>query len=437
MNLLVVVPAYEPAWALGGVVRCMSSLCRGLVSLGHQVTVYTTNNDGMGARLSVPCGEPVDQGGVTTYFFPSTFGGSVWDSRALIRCLGGTLADFQLVYVAAVWQWLGIAVSSCCRKHRVPLVMGIHGSLDQALRHRFRWRKNFYWHAFLKRSLAHSAALHLTTDYERGESRDLLSGFASFIVPNGLDCTYFRPIETARSEFRRRFRLPCEAPVAISVGRPDPKKRVDLLIRGLVSNTVLYLLVVGATEGEIFLSWKTLARELGVEDRVIWTGFLHGEELIQAYAAADFFALISEDENFGNVVVEAMACKLPVLVSEEVGVWGEIRTAAAGMALPAKASEVDRGLADFLKQRELWAAWGENGRRLVLERFAADKVAATMAQAFEDVLTGTRTALCRWQEGCKGNNPGCWAPRSKTSQKPAKRSLGRGSLAEVVPYRKR
>ena len=197
MNLLVVVPAYEPAWAFGGVVRSMSSLCRGLAALGHRVTVYTINNDGEGATLPVPCGVPVDQGGVTTYFFPSTFGAkSIWDSRSLIRCLKGTVTDFQLIYTAAFWQWLGIAVASQCKKHQVPLVTGVHGSLDQALRHRSRWRKRLYWHAFLQRSLAHHRAYQCTHSSQYAH-QDRIESPVQVEKPLGVDLKKVIALEAA------------------------------------------------------------------------------------------------------------------------------------------------------------------------------------------------------------------------------------------------
>jgi len=400
MNLLVVLPAYEPAWAFGGVVRCMSTLCRALTALGHRVTVYTIDTDGLGAPVPVPGEAPLDLGGVHTYYFPATLGaGCVWDSRALVRTLSQTVTQFQVVYLAAIWQWLGPAVAACCRRHRVPLVAGVHGSLDRILLRRSRWRKRLFWHTFLHRALRRAAALHLTTAHERRETQALLSGFPSFVVPNPVDDDYFRPLEGGRNEFRQRHRLPAAAPVVVSVGRPDPKKRGDLLIRGLASHPDLYLLMVGPTQGEVCRNWQNLAGELNVADRIVWTGFLQGDELVRAYAAADLFALISEDENFGNVVVEAMACGLPVLVTRRVGVWDEIKAAAVGLAVAPHGAEVDRALGEFLQNRPLWAAWGKNGRGLARERYAPHRVATVMAQALCDVLTGSRSAACRWQEG--------------------------------------
>jgi glycosyltransferase involved in cell wall biosynthesis len=349
MNLLFVLPTYEPAWALGGVVRAVSSLCRGLASLGHRVTVYTTNASGVGPPLSVPCGRPVDQGGVTVYYFPSCGPSSGWDSLGLRRQLRRTLAEFQLVYVSAIWQWLGVKTAALCARQGLPLVVGTHGSFDKALRHRHRWRKTLYWRLFLKRSLGRAAALHFTTDHERQESADLLSGFAGFVVPNSLDCDYFRPLPETRATFRRRHGLAPEAPVVLSVGRADAKKRLDRLIQSLARFPELNLLVVGPDQGPVAHGWKALASAIGVADRVIFTGHLEGESLIQAYSAGDVLALLSDDENFGNVVVEAMACQLPVLVSPRVGCWEGVKDAPVGRTVPLEAAALEEALGHFLR----------------------------------------------------------------------------------------
>jgi glycosyltransferase involved in cell wall biosynthesis len=370
-----------------------------LAALGHKVTVYSINADGQGNKLNLPEGQPVDQGGVLTYFFPSTFGlGSVFDSRALIYQLRQDVVNFDLVYVSAIWQWLGLSTSLICTTQKVPMVVGIHGSMDKALLRKGQTKKIIFWYLLLKKALTRASALHLTTEHERRESAQLLFNFRSFIVPNSLDCGYFRPMKQYRSTFRKHYNIPSIAPLLITVGRADPGKRIDLLIRALVSIPDLYLLIVGPEMCNLTIAWKGLAEAMGVSERIIWTGHLAGEELLTAYGAADIFSLISNSENFGMVVAEAMACGLPILVSPRVGVWDEIKDDAVGMAVGPDSEAIATVLSDFINRRSLWAAWGGNGIRVSKRRFANDKVADLMVQAFRDVLTGTRTGACRWQE---------------------------------------
>jgi glycosyltransferase involved in cell wall biosynthesis len=305
--------------------------------------------------------------------------------------------NFDLVYLSAIWQWLGIVTAPICARQQVPLVVGTRGSFDRVLRERHRWRKTLYWHLFLKKSLARAAALHFTTEYERRESRDLLAKFTSFIVVNGIDCNYFHPVKESRDHFRKQYGIPLDSPVVITVGRADPKKRVDLLIRALHMTPELHLLVVGPDSYNLIDTWKGLAQELGIQDRIFWTGHLQGEALLSAYSAADLFSLISTDENFANVVVEAMACGLPILLNPEVGIWEEVKNAGVGIAVEQNSESIAGGFRDFVNNPGRWASYGKNSVPVARELFSHDKVAAFMAMAFQDVLAGTRSMSCRWQ----------------------------------------
>jgi len=77
---------------------------------------------------------------------------------------------------------------------------------------------------------------------------------------------------------------------------------------------------------------RTLAQELGVADRIVWTGMLNGDLKWGALRAAEVFALPSHQENFGIAVVEALACGTPVLILREVNIWREIVESRAGFA---------------------------------------------------------------------------------------------------------
>jgi glycosyltransferase involved in cell wall biosynthesis len=391
LKLLFVLPVYEPAWSFGGVVRCMSNLCRGLVALGHAVTVYTIHTEGQAHRPSGASGEAVDQGGVLTYFFPPTFSSSpAFDSRALITHLRQTIHNFDLVYVGALWQWLGIAVAATCARENVPFVMGIHGGFLKALRHKNGAKKMIYWFLFLKRALTRASALHLTTHYELKESCDLLGNYKCFIVPNSLDCSYFRPMKQHRAGFRQRFGIPLSAPLLLTVGRADATKRFDLLIQALSAVSELNLLIVGPEPCNLMDKWNTLAKELNVSDRIFWSGHLVGEELLQAYSAADIFSLISNSENFAMVVVEAMACGLPILINPEVGVSEFLQNTDGIVIVEKKSPAIAQALQGLLNHRKNWDSWSDRNLRSAQNLFGRESVAALMAQAFENLLSSSR-----------------------------------------------
>jgi glycosyltransferase involved in cell wall biosynthesis len=92
--------------------------------------------------------------------------------------------------------------------------------------------------------------------------------------------------------------------------------------------------MAGPAEGEYAESLKQTVAGLGIESRVTWTGMLVGAVKWGALRAADVFILPSHQENFGIAVAEALACRLPVLISNKVNIWREIDADGAGLVEP-------------------------------------------------------------------------------------------------------
>ena len=155
-----------------------------------------------------------------------------------------------------------------------------------------------------------------------GVKRDILANYAVApdkitVLYNGVDPQRFHPQRHQyRQPVRERWKIPLEAEVVLFVGSGFRRKGLDRLISLWASKklTNCYLLIVGMdARMERYRAWAdTLA-----PGRIIFAGRQH--EIENYYAAADLIALMSIQEAFGNVVLEALAAGLPVLVSREVG----------------------------------------------------------------------------------------------------------------------
>ena len=402
MRVLFVSPNYEPAWAFGGVARCISSLCRSMARIGVDVSIYTTNVDGRGGLLPVMPGEPTDVGGVTVTYFPPTFGrNSVWGSRALVRKLDRTIKDFDIVYVAAIWQWIGISVGRLARRHGVPYVVGTHGSFDSVLLQKGKTKKMLYWHLFLRKCLRYAIALHFTTEYERRQAILLRSGYSNFIVPNCMQKEAFEINESLGEQVREEFQILPDAPVLISVGRPDPKKRLDVLLESFPQVLQHFpqarLMIVGHHHNKYALEMKRFSERMGLSDKVIWTGYRTGDDLKGCYAAADLFLLPSMDENFGMAVMEAMALRIPVVISNHVGIAEDVERYNTGIVTKANPEQITRAVIDLLSDRRRLQEMGENARKAALQLYSGEQVAHLMLKVFEDVLFQSHSPECAWQ----------------------------------------
>jgi mannosylfructose-phosphate synthase len=160
------------------------------------------------------------------------------------------------------------------------------------------------------------------------------------LIPPGYDDTRFFPVGASTRELMRR-RLGFEGKVVLSLGRLARNKGYDLLIRAFAEvvsrepEARLVLAIGGErlapAEQQLLVSCQALARELGVEEWVSFTGFVPDEELAELYRAADVFVLSSRYEPFGMTAVEAMACGTPTVVTTHGGLFRTLRFGISGL----------------------------------------------------------------------------------------------------------
>lgn len=171
-------------------------------------------------------------------------------------------------------------------------------------------------------------------------------------------------------------RPPQPAPVIGAIGRLEPQKGFDVLIRALSRLENATLLVVGDGSQRVHL--EQLAREVGVDERIVWSGWR--DDARGLLPSFDVLAFPSRFEGFPLAVLEALLAQSAV-VAANVGSVGEVvHDGETGLLVPpedpvALAEAIRRLLADEGLRRLV----GEAGRRLVLERFTA----AHMTRAFE------------------------------------------------------
>ncbi|MFI6533496.1 glycosyltransferase [Nonomuraea sp. NPDC050547] len=143
-------------------------------------------------------------------------------------------------------------------------------------------------------------------------------GFAGEVEPVscGIDLTRFHPHTEPKQWARKMFGLP-DRNTVLFVGRLDEEKRLDDLVRALpyvLNETDAQLAFVGRGNQREVL--EQLAKRIGVADRVFMLGFVPDEQMPQAFAAADAFAMPSIAELQSIATLEAMASGLPVVVAD-------------------------------------------------------------------------------------------------------------------------
>ncbi|HXX66610.1 MAG TPA: glycosyltransferase family 4 protein, partial [Polyangiaceae bacterium] len=215
-------------------------------------------------------------------------------------------------------------------------------------------------------------------------------------ILNGIDPSRWHP-EVSAAGVREEFSIPAGAPLLVSVSRLFAQKGQRELLRAVarVRERVpdVRLLVVGSDAVEVHggsftAELKVLARDLGIADRVAFTG--ERSDIPRIMAACDVFTMPSWEEPFGLVFLEAMAMQRPVVALGDGGTPEVVEHGRSGLL--SKHGDLDAlvgHIVTLLENRELRARMGAHGRARVLEYFNAQRMARDAGEAYEALLGST------------------------------------------------
>jgi glycosyltransferase involved in cell wall biosynthesis len=365
VRLLHVVPTYLPATRYGGPIYSVHGLCRALVQRGHEVSVFTTNVDGP-HDSNVPLDTAVDLDGVRVRYFHSELR-RLYLSRGMRAALRDESSAFDIVHLHSVFLWPTYAAAREARRARVPYVISPRGMLvPELIAERSRLVKRAWLRLFERRTFAHAAGIHVTSQREEDDARRTGVPLPHpLLVPNGIDLV-------------PRPAVPRDEQTVLHFGRVSWKKRIDVLIDALPQLPGIRLIIAGNDDEGLTPQLQERARKLGISDRVAFAGAIEASAKWDLLARATMVAMPSISENFGNVIVEAMMMETPVIVTEGVGLAADVRSGGAGIVTADFAGAIRTLAADASLRSQM----GRNGRALVEARFTWPKVAERMEDAY-------------------------------------------------------
>jgi glycosyltransferase involved in cell wall biosynthesis len=390
MKILHVAASYLPATRYGGTIVSVHALCRALAGRGHDVHVYTTSVDGPGDS-AVPHQTAVDVDGVKVWYFPSRHLRRLYVAPALGQRLRDHVKEFDVVHTHAIYLWPLWTAARHARSANVPYVVSPRGMLEKSLIE----NKSALWKAALigfieKRTLEQAAAIHVTSRREADEVRQFgfdLPPLAE--IPNGVDVDR-DSAERASTEIES---LIDRGPYALFLGRINWKKGLDRLLRALAEAPRTRLIIAGNDEEGYRSQLDLIAAASQVSDRVSFAGPVSGADKRVLLHRADMLVLPSYSENFGNVVLEAMAAGRPVVVTPEVGVAEMVGTSGAGVVAEGEREPLAAAMASLTADARRRDEMGERGRALAVKEFTWSVVAARMEALYQSVVA-RRSRAC-------------------------------------------
>lgn len=312
MKILHIIGTYKPAYIYGGPIFSVSLLCENLAKAGHLVEVFTTTANGP-EELDVPIGQKMRLDGVTVTYFQRLTKDHSHLSPGMFWQVWKRCQEFDVVHVHAWWNLPAIVSVLVCWLRGVKPVLSPRGMLSGFSFEKSNASVKAIFHRTIGRFLLKKTTLHLTAEAEREETSGI--GAESFVLPNLIQ------IGNAKSGHRSPVTGQQSPFNLIFLSRIHPKKNLEGLFEALTKVSFDYRLQIAGKGEEAGYAEQlaALAASKGISQKIEWLGEVYDAEKFRRYAAADLFVLPSFNENFANVVIEALSAGTPVLVSKEVG----------------------------------------------------------------------------------------------------------------------
>ncbi len=358
-----------------GTTTAVTGLSRALAARGHDVTIYGCGKGSAGQQTP----------GLGALIFHSQTRNPFAVPRELIARLQANKDQLDLLILNSMFHPSNIAVARAARRGRIPYIVCPHDPYHPLLLRKNRWRKAVYGLLFERPMLRRAAAVQLLSPAHEQHLRAFGIAVPGVTVPNGIhdsDVPAEGPHETLAGD-----------PALLVLGRIDSAhKGQDLLIRALrvlsdrgALPPGLRVHVAGpADDRESDLIH--LAKQLRVDGFLEFHGRVPDAVRWSMLRSCDALALCSRYDGFGLVVLEAMLCGRPVLVSDQAGVVDWVRKARCGFDFEPEPVSIAGALEQALAARADWSVMGERGRRFVREWMSWDRMAEMAERQYTSIL---------------------------------------------------
>lgn len=307
------------------------------------------------------------------------------------------ISRFHVVIIHGVWLYNSFGFFYYWKRfkkvnpHAPKIFLMPHGMLDpyfqKAPGRKLKALRNLlFWNLFEKKVINGIDGLLFTCGQELVLARKTFRSYhprAELNIGYGIQQP---PIYIQR--FKDRFLSRCPSvdgrPYWLFLSRIHEKKGVDLMLRAYnklktLKNNLPDLVIAGpgmeTAYGQSLLKLRS-------GNSVYFTGMLEGEEKWGAFYGCEAFILPSHQENFGIAVVEAMACKKPVLISNQVNIWREIQEGNGGLICEDTEAGISQMLSHWItftkeKQKEI----GCQAEKIYKSKFTPECSAKCMVEA--------------------------------------------------------
>jgi len=380
MKVLHIAASLSAKW--GGPTYVVKALTESLIRKGVTVSILSPIGEKVGKEIIYPEGVQVE-------VFTEGFFSIMWTgySPGISKALATEATNYNVVHIHEIWHYPGYAAYYAAKRADKPYIVTVHGSLEPWCLKYKGYKKNIYAALIQRRILNEAAAIHAITNEEAQDIQAFGIDAPIAVIPNGIDPAKFQALPSPE-EMDRHYPELVGKKVLLFLGRIHQKKGLDILAKafGQIARNRkdLHLLIIGPDNDNYRSQVERLLESEGVLDRTTFTGMLTEREKLAGLSRADICPIPSYSDVRTIVALEAMACRLPVVITRQCH-FPEVAEARAGIVIEPNADQLADAINRLLDNPGLCKEMGENGRRLIMEKFTWDKIADQMIQLYENV----------------------------------------------------
>ena len=297
------------------------------------------------------------------------------------------LASCDVVHIHGLWSPLLHKVSNWAKANKIPVVWSPHGMLTPwALKNKW-WKKLLGLALYQYWSLRKADLIHATAQSEVDDVRRLGLKNEVVIAPLGVrikEDKHHRTPTSSTYTSEQKHTLLFVSRVQRKKGLPNLLDAWARLPCELKSGWTVR--IVGPDQDGHTAELVAQANKLGILDEVVFVGPRYDADLDAEYDAADMFVLPTHSENFGSVVIEALAHRVPVICTKGAP-WKELETHNCGWWIDIGVEPLVEALKEAMSlSDEDRAAMGARGRKLVEEKYTWKAVVNVMVKGYEEIL---------------------------------------------------
>jgi len=396
LRILQIVPSISLVY--GGPSQMVLGLSKALAAEGVEVTVLTTDSNGDVGQppLDVPLDRPVAQAGYQIRYFRCAPFRRYKFSLGLLRWLANHAGEFDLAHIHALFSPVSSTAATVARSKGLPYLLRPLGTLDPADLRKKKALKQIYAALLERPNLAGAAAVHFTSPQEAKVSERFGVVTQDLVIPLGVNA--WKPDAQAESPIAAKvlhhLGVPqlADVPLVLFMSRIDPKKGLDLLFPALekllAEGEKFHFVLAGGNpqDPDYENRIRNQVQQSSLAQHSTVVGFVTGDAKTALLQAADLFVLPSYYENFGIAVAEAMVAGVPVVISDQVHIWEDVKQSEAGWVSACEVGALTEQLRMAIQAAPERQRRGANAQAHALEHYSWKAIAQQMVQSYQCIL---------------------------------------------------